>query len=275
MTTGRGPVALLMVDGLRPDALGECDCPALQGLLARSAASLQATAVVPSRTLACHLSLFHSVSPERHGVVWNQDRPQDSGAPALVDLAHAAGLRSAAVFNWGPLRQIGGPESWQASLFRDTLLHRDGDEWVADAAIDLLAQERVDFAFVYFGTVDVVGHAEQFMSDAYLRQVERVDGCLARLLRALPPSAHVLLQADHGGHEWDHGTDLPEDLLIPWMLSGPAARAGHRLDGPVSLLDSAPTLARLLGLDPHPAWEGRCVEDALAESGASPAASGY
>lgn len=263
MSGARGPVVLLMVDGLRPDALDLCACPALQGLRARSASTLQATAVVPSRTLACHLSLFHSVSPERHGVVWNDDRPQESGAPTLVDLAHAAGLRSAAVFNWGPLRQLGGPESWQALLFRDTLLRRDGDEWVADAAIGLLAQERVDFAFVYFGSVDVVGHAEQFMSEPYLRQVERVDGCLARLLGALPPSAHVLLQADHGGHEWDHGTDLPEDLLIPWMLSGPLARAGHEIAAPVSLLDTAPTLARLLGLDPSPEWEGRCVEEAL------------
>lgn len=263
MSAGRGPVVLLMVDGLRPDALAACDCPALQGLKARSAATLQATAVVPSRTLACHLSLFHSVSPERHGVVWNEDRPLDSGAPALVDLAHAAGLRSAALFNWGPLRQIGGPESWQTMLLRETLLQRDGDEWVADAAIDLLARDRIDFAFVYFGTVDVVGHAEQFMSEAYLRQVERVDACLARVLQALPASAHVLLQADHGGHEWDHGTDLPEDLLIPWMLSGPQARAGHEIAGPVSLLDTAPTLARLLGLEPHAAWEGRCVEEAL------------
>ena len=68
---------------------------------------------------------------------------------------------------------------------------------------------------------------------------------------------------DHGGHERTHGTEAPEDMTIPWMLAGPGIRAGHTLQGPVSLLDTAPTLARLLGLSAHPHWEGRSVDEAF------------
>jgi predicted AlkP superfamily pyrophosphatase or phosphodiesterase len=52
-----------MIDGLRPDAIVPADCPNLKALLARSAYSLTATSVMPSITLPCHTSIFHSVPP--------------------------------------------------------------------------------------------------------------------------------------------------------------------------------------------------------------------
>ncbi|MBX3015179.1 MAG: alkaline phosphatase family protein, partial [Caldilineaceae bacterium] len=50
----------VMIDGLRPDALARCDCPTLTGLMERGAFSLQARSVMPSVTLPCHMSIFHS-----------------------------------------------------------------------------------------------------------------------------------------------------------------------------------------------------------------------
>jgi arylsulfatase A-like enzyme len=79
----------------------------------------------------------------------------------------------------------------------------------------------------------------------------------------LSREGHVLLHSDHGGHDWTHGTDQPEDMTIPWILSGPRVRSGSTLDAPVSLLDSAPTVAHLLGLPAPLEWEGRVVEEAL------------
>ena len=57
----------VMIDGLRPDALARIDCPTLTGLMERGASSLHATSVMPSITLPCHMSIFHSVPPTRHG----------------------------------------------------------------------------------------------------------------------------------------------------------------------------------------------------------------
>ena len=45
------------------------------------------------------------------------------------------------------------------------------------------------------------------------------------------------------------------------MIAGPGIRRDYTITTPVSLLDTAPTLARLLGLAPHSEWEGRCVEE--------------
>lgn len=54
---------------------------------------------------------------------------------------------------------------------------------------------------------------------------------------------------------------MPEDMTIPWMVARPGIRRGYEIETPVSLLDTAPTLARVLGITPHPDWEERCVEE--------------
>jgi arylsulfatase A-like enzyme len=90
---------------------------------------------------------------------------------------------------------------------------------------------------------------------------ERVDAALGTLLAALPEKATVLVTSDHGGHDRAHGSEMPEDMTIPWLIAGPGIRAGHEIQAPVSVLDTAPTLARVLGLQPDRQWEGRCPEE--------------
>jgi hypothetical protein len=50
-------------------------------------------------------------------------------------------------------------------------------------------------------------------------------------------------------------------MTIPWLVAGPNIRRGYEIKGAVSLLATAPTLARLLQIGPHREWEGRCIEE--------------
>ncbi|MEZ4619922.1 MAG: alkaline phosphatase family protein [Caldilineaceae bacterium] len=253
----------IMLDGLRPDALAAASCPTLTGLMARGASTLTAASVMPSVTLPCHTSIFHSVPPTRHGVTTNDWQPMARPLPGLLDLAKAAGKRNAAIYNWEPLRNLGRPTSLDAVHYRDCSYDMAGDDWVTEAAIYHLTHHETDFAFVYYGTIDVAGHNHQWMSDEYLRQAERVDRNLGFLLSALPPTVHLVAQADHGGHDRSHGTELPEDMTIPWIVAGPQIRAGYQIQQEVSLLNTAPTLARILGLQAPRDWEGSCVDEAF------------
>ena len=258
-------VVFVMIDGLRPDAVTPERCPALTGLMARGAYSLAATSVMPSITLPCHLSIFHSVPPARHGITSNTWNPMARPLPGLMEVARAAGRRCAFFYNWEPLRNLNQPGSLHASYFVDNVNQPEGDRAIAAQAIRVLPLDPPDFAFVYFGTVDEAGHAFGWMSPGYLAQVAEVDDVLGDLLAALPAETSVLLQADHGGHDRSHGTSAPDDMTIPWVVAGPGLRAGYALQAPVSLLDTAPTLARLLGLTGDPHWEGRAVTEAFAE----------
>ncbi len=254
----------IMIDGLRPDAIAITHCPNVKALMARSAYTLQARSVMPSITLPCHTSIFHSVPPTRHGVTTNVFQPMARPLPGLIDIAHAAGKRCSVFHNWEPLRDVNRPEALYSIFYTNTSYQADGDTFVAEAAARDIPRFKPDFAFVYLGTVDTAGHAYGWMSDGYLKQVETVDVDLGNVLSALPADAHIVLQADHGGHDRGHGTDMPEDMTIPWMASGPSVKRGHVIAEPVSLLDTSPTLARFMGLQAHPQWEGRIVDEIFA-----------
>ncbi len=254
-------VVLIMTDGVRPDALQAARCPNLNALRKRGASSMQAQSVMPSITLPCHMSIFHSVPPSRHGITANLYLPMARPLPGLIEIAHAAGKRSAFVYNWEPLRDLNRPETLAYGFFRDPPQSAEWDDAITEEAVRLLRDESFDFVFIYFGSVDTAGHVYGWMSEGYLAQLERVDGLLGRVFAAMPADATIVLQSDHGGHERSHGTDMPEDMTIPWLAAGPQIRQGYSIEGPVSLLDTAPTLARLLGVNPHSAWEGRCLDE--------------
>ena len=67
-------VLLILSDGMRPDGLDAH--PAAARLMREGSYTLRARTVMPSVTLPCHMSLFHSVDPGRHGILTNTYVPQ-------------------------------------------------------------------------------------------------------------------------------------------------------------------------------------------------------
>ncbi|MBM3987779.1 MAG: hypothetical protein FJ294_07470 [Planctomycetes bacterium] len=101
------------------------------------------------------------------------------------------------------------------------------------------------------------------MRSLYAGEVSYADAQLARLLEGLRAAGRlertlVILASDHGeglgshGYWFDHGTFLfDEELHVPLVLRLPkAAQAGRRVKEQVRLLDVAPTVLDVLGLQP-------------------------
>ena len=65
-------VILISIDGMRADGLQQCGNPYLEELKKMASYTFCARTVFPSITLPCHMSLFHSVPPERHGTTNNE-----------------------------------------------------------------------------------------------------------------------------------------------------------------------------------------------------------
>ncbi len=102
-------VILISVDGMRPDALQYV--PQAQEFIKRSSYTLCASTVFPSVTLPCHMSMFHSVGPERHGVTTNVFTPQVRPINGLAEQLHDNGNSCAFFHNWAQLRDIAQPAS--------------------------------------------------------------------------------------------------------------------------------------------------------------------
>ena len=75
-------VILFLVDGMRPDGLRRADTPFLDEIPPRGAFTYRARSVFPTTTLPCHMSLFHSIPPEVHGIRANTWQPLPAPVPS-------------------------------------------------------------------------------------------------------------------------------------------------------------------------------------------------
>src|SRR3954470_7464473 len=66
---------IISIDGLRPDLMLRAKAPRMQSLLDRGSYSMWAKTTAASITLPSHISMLTGVTPEAHGIHWNEDLP--------------------------------------------------------------------------------------------------------------------------------------------------------------------------------------------------------
>lgn len=253
----RGKVAILSVDGLRPDAIGAAPAPAIAGLAARGAFSYQARTIFPPITLPSHASMLTGFPPAAHGLTWNDYRPGGgfSSVPTLFARAHEAGLRTVMVAGKDKLLHLDSP----GSIDRFISVAGDGE-----GAAQAVAQAGAfDVMMVHLPGVDTTGHARGWLSPEYLAAVREADRAVEAIVGALPDETTVILSADHGGLGRGHGVDRPEDMTIPWIVAGPRVLSGVQVLAPVSTMDTAATALYVLELPPTAGATGRPVLEAF------------
>ena len=247
---------VVIVDGMRPDAIA--DHPIAKKIMEKSAYTLGARTVMPSVTLPCHMSMFHSVDPTRHGTTTNTYMPQVRPINGICEVLSNAGKTCAIFYNWEQLRDLARPGSIVHAYFVKGGLYgyEDANNRVTAAAIDYLTHYDVDFTFLYLGFTDMAGHQHGWMTPEYMYSIDNSFENIEKIMNVLPDDYQVIITADHGGHDRTHGTELDEDMLIPMIAYGTAFAAGTDL-GEVSIKDVAPTVAALLGVKPDEDWEGK------------------
>ena len=249
---------LVLIDGMRPDAMVKIDYA--NELMKKGSYTLNASTVMPSVTLPCHMSLFHSVDPSTHGTTTNTNAPQVRPIDGLFEAIASAKKRSAFFYSWGPLRDLGAPASTVHSVFRKGAVYGYDkvNDMLTDDAIDFLTKNDADFSFLYLGYVDEAGHAQGWLSDYYMEAMQNSFDNIKRLIDSLNGEYTFIITADHGGHDRMHGTDMPEDMTIPLIVVGKDFEAGKTIEN-ANIKDIAPTVTKLLGVENPPEWEGKSL----------------
>jgi hypothetical protein len=254
-------VALISIDGLRADALAKAQAPQIRKLMARGVYTLAGRTVLPAMTLPAHTSMLTGLDPSVHKILWDDYKP-DQGtitAPTIFAIAKAAGKRTVAVVGKEKFRTLASPGTIDSFVFVTS-----GDAEVANQAI-IEAGVGFDLLFVHLPDVDLTGHAESWMSPAYMAAVEAADTAVGRLVAALPRQTTVIVTADHGGKGRTHGIDIPEDLTVPWVIAGGKVPARGEMSGKLNEVDSAATALWVLGLKLPDGCGARVVQDAFAQ----------
>jgi len=223
--------------------------PHLRRLAERGAIATGMEAVFPTTTWPTHVSLVTGVSPRTHGVVANHilnrqtrtvedltgdpiyDAPDLLRAPTVYDLAHRAGLRTAAV-DW-PATRNATTLDFNLPFFKDQRvfetqtaravweelsalgypMHRQGewallpkrfykDEMVGRVAAHVTRRHEPALLLLHFLCVDSFQHLYGPRSPEAYWALEYVDGLIGRFLDSLPApgldETTVFVVSDHG-----------------------------------------------------------------------------
>lgn len=259
---------LVIIDGLRSDALERAHVPTLDYLFAQGSSCLAVKTVNPSITLPCHFSIFTSLAPYSHGVLTNTALPDTSalGQSLLCHIKNAGGTVSS-FYSWDHLRNLVLPGIMDYVFFQRLTCEKDLI-LLANAASACILTRKPDFCFIYFEWTDLVGHESGWMSDEYLKALEITDQALSKIvdtIHSIPEQQaySLVIASDHGGKEKHHTADLPEITNVPFIAWGSNIRKGYRITIDMDLLDIAPTLAGILNIPPHFAWEGKEISQIM------------
>jgi len=269
-------VLLITIDTLRADRVGaygdtSARTPVMDGLARRGVRFSNAFAAAPI-TLPSHATILTGRYPPGHGARHNGMR-MDLAVPTLAHALAQRGLTTAAFVAAFPLdRRFGLIKGFQT--YGDQLPRgadgRPANErpgrMVADEALAWLQQHRADRFFLWvhlFEPHAPYGDARtgRPVQARYADDVAEADRQAGRLIEGLGDSVSstlVVLTADHGEAFGEHGEIAHSifvydtTLRVPLLIAGPGL-APRTVDGPVSLADLAPTIARQLGGTPFDA----------------------
>lgn len=260
-------VLVISLDGTRPDGLLEANTPNLQGLARRGAVDWSASTIFPPVTLPAHTSMLTGLSPEDHGVNWNDRLTRCEPViefPTFVTLAQEAGYKSAMVVGKAKFCHL-----WQSEEVEFSFAV-EGDRSVADRVIELLEAD-YQVIFAHFPNPDYFGHNDEWMSEIYINELYSTDFQVGRILSELDTlgiadETLVIVTSDHGGSGTSHGEDIPEDITIPWIIAGPGVLPETLLETDVNVADTAATVLWALGLPIPENSLGRPVTEAFESS---------
>ena len=299
---GRPNIVIVVLDTVRADHLppygyARDTAPFLAGLASKGVVFDRAYAA-SSWTSPSVATLFTSVYPFQHGVVWGMKKMREAGyrfnhlPGALETIPEAmkkAGYTTFAVsdnINVSPRTRFdaGFDRFESASDASSEAVNKRIKKWRADL-------DKAKPYFLYIQYMDAhapynprAPYFDEYMKDAVAQQGERPDYVAAYdseirymddrfrgLYEALgwDKDTIVIVTADHGEEFWDrgmggHAHTLQDELLrVPLIVAGGPYPPG-RVEAPVGLVDVLPTLRSLVGLPRDDRNEGVSLMPALA-----------
>jgi arylsulfatase A-like enzyme len=273
-------VVLVVLDGLRPDAIPRFQLPNLTALAGDSAYTLLGRTVQPSVTACAMASLLTGAAPERHGLQserFHLPKPKGALHPLPRHLA-SHGLPTSAFLASMPLLfgSIARRIAAHAGVGQAKFSGRCALD-ILSAARPALRDQRNGLILMHWPDADRAGHAEGWMSGAYGKAAWEMDAALGALVRTVgldDPDTLFVALADHGGGgavRTHHNSTHPLDTTIPIFLSGGAVRRGE-LGAGATLLDVPATICWALGLPQPESFAGRVMLNAFAATPAVAAA---
>ncbi len=260
-------VILVVIEDLDPNAIEETRTPNLEVMIKAGSATMEAEVENPSPRMLPFFSILTGKKPPRSGAVSNGAAVISEAKYSIANLAHMQGRSTAVYYNsaqffkfiyYGAFDHFCSPGP---GAIRD-----DAYRIVKLAANDIISFQP-DLCLLHLGCAGHVGYRAEIMSPANLEHVAMSDTALGVLLNSLSlfglfGQYHIIVTGDfHAGQAAEENNF--QKSTVPWVAFGPKIRRGCSISHRVSVLDTAPTIAKLMHLPQLVSWEGKLVEDII------------
>jgi predicted AlkP superfamily pyrophosphatase or phosphodiesterase len=137
-------------------------------------------------------------------------------------------------------------------------------------ACEFLVEKQPDFTFVHLDHVDHAGHHGGYRSEEYAKAIEKADSLVGVFIDKLKEAGIfeeivVFVVSDHGGFEKSHGRSHPDEMIVPFIVSGKGVKKGYKIEHPVFIYDLAPTVGWLFGFELNEWITGNPLVDVFEE----------
>jgi hypothetical protein len=254
-----GRVVYVLIDALRMDTAYDAEIMPTLNELRQQGAWAEMNSREPSYSATGYSVIFTGAWPElSDGPVFNLETEE---IPAwtqdnLFSAAQRAGLQTAVSgYEWfGKLI----PNDAVTAGFYTPGEDRVADREVVDAALPWLASGEYELVLIHLDQVDYAGHHEGGAADPnWAAAAARCDDLLAEIVAELDLSQDTLfISSDHGQVDaGGHGGSEKVAVTEPFVLVGAGVKPGEY--GVVQMVDIAPTLAAILGLNIPASTQGQ------------------
>ena len=295
-------VILVTVDGLHVKLTDRM--PVWQEFVRDGSWTLNAKVPKGATTVISHAALYTGADPSVNGVVRELEntgpdthvhgvkfrwkpfmKVADDGTvtytvkDTLFTAVEAAGYKATAVVQKGKLVGMLRPDA------DETGIHVYGDAGLLKAACAAVKDDAVRLVILHLGSPDGAGHEHGWLSEEQYLAAEKVSGQLQTIRKCMTDAeaaggipSTLIVTSDHGGTPVDvcmkrrgkakcgHGANDDDNRLVPWAIVGPGIKAGHEILGHVDLVDTVPTILRILGIPTSaiPTMSGSSIDEVFA-----------
>ena len=268
-------ILVIGIDGLGAHGIQLAKTPNMDELMKNGSYSLEARTIMPSFSGPAWASIFTGATMDRHGVntnVWSVENktlePVYKGEHGMFPTIFGETRKNF------PAAIIGAIYQWDDIGIKiekgvcDVSIPTDTENDAAKFTCNLLREKRPLLTFVQLDDVDDRGHSDGFRSDRYMEAVTKVDSLVGVLINTLKVTGMydetvVFVVSDHGGYEKSHGDSHPDEMIVPFIISGKGVKKGYKINHPVFNYDLAPTVAWLLGFQLNEWVSGKPLKDAF------------
>jgi predicted AlkP superfamily pyrophosphatase or phosphodiesterase len=235
-------VLVIGIDWLGAHGIGMAQTPNIGELMKNGSYSLAVRTIMPTSSGPAWSSMITGTTVERHGIgnngwtVGNKAlEPVYKGKYDMFPTIfgeirdRVPGAVIGAIYHWKSFGNFIEPGVCDLSISCES------EDEATQKTCDFLKEKRPHFTFVHLDLVDHGGHNGGYRSEEYARSIEKADSLVGILIDRLREinllgETIVFVVSDHGGLEKKHGGTSPDEMIVPFVISGKGVKKEPKLN---------------------------------------------